>query len=146
MLIGDTKVTSGNHAGKRDALTPKKPSARSRVGNGKALLSQVDLRGVAYREYCDIASDLATHMGGDPTAVERALLEEAAGMIVWCRQARGALLRGEAFDVGTYAKAVNCLRRLLDDIGQERRMKDVTPSISAYVKAFEMQTEAEDVT
>jgi hypothetical protein len=140
MLLADSEATSAPKAGKRDALTPKKPTARSRVGNGKALLSQVDLRGVAYREYCDVASDLASHMGGDVTAVEKALLEEAAGMIVWCRQARGALLRGEAFDVGEYAKAVNCLRRLLDDIGQERRMRDVTPSISDYVKSFETQT------
>jgi hypothetical protein len=80
-------------------------------------------------------------MGGSDcvTAVEKALLEEAAGMIVWCRQARAALLNGREFSVGDYAKAVNCLRRLLDDIGQERRLKDVTPSISAYVKAFETQ-------
>jgi hypothetical protein len=146
MLIGDTENTSGNHAGKRDALTPKKPSARSRVGNGKALLSQVDLRGVAYREYCDVAADLAAHMGGADrvTAVERAILEEASGMIVWCRQARAALLNGKDFSVGDYAKAVNCLRRLLEDIGQQPRLKDVTPSISAYVKAFEVN-QAEEV-
>jgi hypothetical protein len=145
MLLGDNGANPASKPGKRSCLDRKKPTARSRVGNGKALLSQVDLRGVAYREFCDVASDLAAHMGGDPTAVERALLEEAAGFIVWCRQARAAMLRGEAFDVGTYAKAVNALRRVLQDIGQERRMRDITPSISEYVKAFEVSADAEGV-
>jgi len=119
------------------------PRARSRVGNGKALLSKVDLRGVAYREFCDIASDLAVHMGGDVSVVEQSILEEAAGMIVWCRGARAAMLRGEPFDVGEYAKAVNCLRRLLADIGQQRRLRDITPSISEYINALDVDTELE---
>jgi hypothetical protein len=139
MLLDENEADTASKQGRRSCLDRKKPTARSRVGNGKALLSQVDLRGVAYREYCDVASDLAAHMGGDPTAVERALLEEAAGFIVYCRRARAAMLRDEHFDVGAYVKAVNALRRVLQDIGQERRMRDVTPSISQYVKAFEAQ-------
>jgi hypothetical protein len=50
--------------------------------------------------------------------------------------ARAALLNGKDFDPATYAKTLNCLRRLLQDIGQHSRMKDITPSIADYVKAF----------
>ena len=108
-------------------------------------MTGIDPRSAIYREFGDVAADLAQHMGGDPSAVERALLEEAAGLIPWCGHSRASLLRGEEFDLNNYTRAVNSLRRLLADIGQERRLKDVTPSISAYVKAFETQ-EVEAVT
>lgn len=143
MLTGGSEPVQRSKAGKRRALDPKMPRARSRVGNGKALLSKIDLRGVAYREFCDIASDLAAHMGGDVTVVEQAILEETAGMVVWCRGARAAMLRGEAFDVGEYAKAVNCLRRLLADIGQQRRLRDITPSVEEYIRALDGDAEIE---
>jgi hypothetical protein len=118
---------------KRPATATKKPYARSRVGNGKALLAGIDQRSLAYREYQDAVADLVTHMGGEPTAVELAIIEEAAGLIVWCRQARTALLKDDGeFNVGTYTTGVNSLRRLLADIGQERRLRDITPDLRTY--------------
>ena len=103
-----------------------KPTARSRVGNGKVLLSGIDPHTVPYREFRDVVSDLVEHLGSAPTAVERALIEETAGLVIWCRQARLALLQGEEFDVGKYSTAVNSLRRLLADLGLQARLKDVT--------------------
>jgi hypothetical protein len=87
-LLADNDPTLAPKPAKRDVLEPKKPTARSRVGNGKGLLSQVDLRGSTYREYCDVCADLAQHMGGadQVTAVERILIQEVAGMVVWCRR------------------------------------------------------------
>ncbi len=118
---------------KRHATALKKPTARSRVGNGKALLAGIDQRSLPYREYQDAVADLVSHMGGEPTAVELAIIEEAAGLIVWCRSARAALLKGEKFDVAVYTTGVNALRRLLADIGQERRLRDVTPDLKTYL-------------
>lgn len=74
-------------------------------------------------------------MGGEPTAVQLAIVEEAAGLIVWCRQARTALLKGNSgFDVGAYTTGVNSLRRLLCDLGQDRRLKDVTIDLKTYLE------------
>jgi len=112
---------------KRRAIARKKPRARSRVGNGKALLAGIDQRSLPYREYQDTVADFVHHLGGDPSAVELAIAEEAAGLIVWCRLARLALLTGGKFDVAAYTTGVNALRRLLADIGQERRLHDVIP-------------------
>src|SRR5262245_15097865 len=82
-----------------------------------------------YREYRDAVADLVEHLGSNPTAVQRAIVEEAAGLIVWCRNARLALLKGDDFDVGKYTTATNSLRRLMAVIGQERRLTDITPSV-----------------
>jgi hypothetical protein len=78
-------------------------------------------------------ADLVEHMGSEPTAVQRAIIEEAAGLVVWCGSQRLALLTGAEFDVGKYTTATNALRRLLVDIGQERRLKDVTPTLDGYL-------------
>ena len=113
-------------------MTARKPEGRSRVGNRKALMSGIDTHSVQYREYRDVVEDLAEHMGSAPTAVQRAIIEESAGLIIFCRAARLALLQDDTgFDVGKYTTATNTLRRLLSDIGQERRMKDITPSIES---------------
>jgi hypothetical protein len=137
MLLGDNDASTMSRPGKRPALDRKSPTARSRVGNGKMLLAGVDLRSSIYREFQDVAADLAHHMGGDPTAVEAALIEESAGLILWCRHERARLLNGEPFDLVNYTRAVNSLRRLLADIGQERRLRDVTPSINDYIKTLD---------
>jgi hypothetical protein len=118
-------------------LATRKPEARSKVGNGKTLLAGIDQRTIGYRQFQDAVADLVAHMGGEPTAVELAIIEEAAGLIVWCRQARVALLKGEPFDVGTYCTATNSLRRHLADIGQQQHMRDVTPDLAEIVRRYE---------
>jgi hypothetical protein len=126
-----------DHSGKRPAkrsTATHKPAARSRVGNGKALLAGIDQRSLPYREYQDAVADLVHHMGDYPTATEQAMIEEAAGLIVWCRAARLNMLHGEKFDIGPYTTAVNSLRRLLVDLGLEQRMLDVTEDIVTYAK------------
>jgi len=40
---------------------------------------------------------------------------------------------GEALNVTEFITATNALRRLLNDLGRERRMKDITPSIDSYL-------------
>jgi hypothetical protein len=120
---------------KRLATAVKQPFARSRVGNGKALIAGLDHRSSDYREYQDIVADLAAHLGSDPSVVELAIAEEAGGLIFWCRRARAALLTGQEFNAPAYCTATNSLRRLLQDIGQERRLKDVTPSLEQYISA-----------
>jgi hypothetical protein len=109
--------------------------ARSRIGNGKALLHGINTHRREYREFRDIVAGLCEHMGTDPSVVERHLAEEAASLIYWCRRARLALLTGsEEFNVQMYTTASNSLRRLLADIGQAPRLKNVTPTLEAYLR------------
>ena len=52
---------------------------------------------------------------------------------MWCEQAEAKATAGETLNIGEYATATNTLRRLLADLGLERRMRDITPSIDAYL-------------
>ena len=119
--------------GKGRAAVRKQPHARSRVGNGKALLAGIDQRSLAYREYQDAVADLVHHMGSSPTVPEQAMLEEAAGLIGGCRQERLKLLQGGEFQIGPYTTAVNSLRRVLGDLGLEQRLHDITPSLEQFI-------------
>ncbi len=132
-MRSDSQALASQNPTPRRATAPKKPFARSRVGNGKTLLADIDQRSISYRQFADIVSDLTQHLGGSPSPVEAAIAEEAAGLIVWCRQARASFLKGEEFDVASYCTATNSLRRLLQDIGQERRLKDVVPDLRTYL-------------
>jgi len=127
-----TDVSSVEGAPRR-ATRKLKPAGRSKVGNGKVLIAGIGTHTREYREYRDAVADLVEHLGSDPTAVQRAIIEEAAGLVVWCRNARLSLLKGDDFDIGKYTTATNALRRLLADIGKERRLKDVTPTLAEYL-------------
>ena len=117
----------------RKASAQKKPFARSRYGNGKELLSGVDQRSLTYREYQDAVADLTSHMGGDPTTVQQAIIEQAAGLMVWQRFKLAETINGQPLDVTAYCTASNTLLRLLREIGQERRLRDITPTIDSYL-------------
>jgi len=54
---------------------------------------------------------------------------------VWCEQAEAEAAAGKPLNIGEYATATNTLRRLLQDIGLERRMRDITPRFSDYLQA-----------
>ena len=119
---------------RRPRNAPRSAALRSAVANGKRLIANADTHSREYREYRDIVVDLIDHLGSDATVVQRAIAEEAAGLVVWCRNARLELLNGDTgFDITRYTTATNALRRLLADIGQERRLKDITPDLNDYL-------------
>ena len=101
------------------ATVQAKPEARSRIGNGKALLPDVDGRSGAMRRYKEI------------------LARRAATLAVWCEGAEGRMANGEALEIAPFTTAANTLRRLLADLGLERRMKDVTPTLQQYLAGRE---------
>jgi hypothetical protein len=105
-----------------------KPQGRSRVSNGSAtFLDGADGRSVLARRYRDIFAQLCADMGGDPSEAQAAIARRAATIAVWCEQAEAGLARGEKLDIGAFTTAANSLRRLLADLGLERRARDVTP-------------------
>ena len=119
-------------------VTVPKPTARSRISNGKELfLADVDGRSREARRYRDVYLALVAHLGGEAHASEtkRHLAKRASALIVWAEIEEARLATGETLDVQTYTTAVNTLRRLLGDLGLERVARDVTPPLADYLAA-----------
>ncbi|EJW11717.1 hypothetical protein A33M_2914 [Rhodovulum sp. PH10] len=119
----------------RPMKVPTSPVARSRLANGATVLDGVDGRSAAARRYRDLIGEMRRDVGGDPSAAQEAIIRRAATLVVWCEQAEAAFAQGEALDIAAFTTAANALRRLLADLGLERRAKDVTPSIAQYLAA-----------
>ena len=63
-------------------------------------------------------------------------IQRAAALAVWCEQAEAEQAQGSDFDVASYTTAANTMRRLLADVGLERRAKDVT-DLQTYIRQRE---------
>jgi hypothetical protein len=112
-----------------------KRTARSRVSNGKQLFLEGDGRGVAVRRYRDLLAALVSDLGGDPSEAQAIIARRAATLAVWCEQAESDMASGNPIDIGSFTTATNALRRLLADLGLERKIRDVTPTLAAYIAA-----------
>lgn len=108
---------------------------RARVSNGTSLFDPetVDGRSAAARRYRDVVEDLTAHLGGSPTTAEQLLLRRAATLAVWAETAEAEMIAGKDLDVAVFTTAVNGLRRILADVGLAARLRDVTPSLEAYL-------------
>ena len=117
----------------RTPLVKPKPQAGTQKGNGRLVLTGVDGRSTAARRFKEIVSTLFSDLGGDPTEAQKAIASRAATLAVWCEQAETDFANGQSFDVATYATSANAMRRLLADLGLERRSKDITPTLAQYL-------------
>jgi hypothetical protein len=82
----------------RDALAERPSRQRSRVTNGSKLIAGVDGRTAEARRFKDVAVSLADDLGGAAalTEAQRALVKQAASLVVQSESLQGAMLRGEA--------------------------------------------------
>lgn len=86
------------------------------------------------RRYRDIFDQLVSDLGGDPSEAQIIIARRAATLAVWCEGCEGAMARGDDLDIAAFTTATNALRRLLADLGLERRARDVTPTIADYIR------------
>jgi hypothetical protein len=122
-----------------------KPQARSRVSNGSAMfLDSVDGRSVLARRYRDVLAALVSDMGGDPSEAQSLIARRSATLAVWCELAEAGMAKGDNLDIAEFTTATNALRRLLADIGLERRARDLTPTVDAYVARITAEETAAD--
>ena len=124
------------------AIAAAKPTARSRITNGSALLPGVDGRSVWARLMRDTQSALLTHLGGADLVSEtqRMTVRRIAALeaelvfledkIARCRAEGG---EPEAAVLDLYGRLANGQRRHLEIIGWERVPRDVTPSLDQYL-------------
>ena len=103
------------------------------MGNGSEVLAGVDGRSATFRRYRDILASLCSDMGGDPSEAQLQIARRASSLAVWCEEQDAAAVNGQPFDIAAYTTASNSLRRLLADLGLERRARNVTPTLRAYI-------------
>jgi hypothetical protein len=106
----------------------QKRFARSRVTNGKELLPGIDGRSAWVRRCRDL---IELHSSDLPAAsvAELSIIRRASVLTVELeRLEQKFALAGEAspFDLDLYQRTAGGLRRLLEAVGLERRLRDVT--------------------
>jgi len=114
---------------------------RSRLTNGTALLPDVDGRSVIARRLKDITSAILADQGGAEQCSESRLqlVRRFAAAAVLAEQMESRLANGEQIDIQEHALLCSTLTRLAQRIGIERRAKEVTPSVSEYLAAKQLQ-------
>jgi hypothetical protein len=118
-------------------LAERKPTARSRVTNGRDLLPGIDGRSPVARRYRDICASLASDMGGAAMMSEARsqLCRRFAALSVIAETMEAQLARVEPIDLGEYALVSSTLVRIASRLGIERRSRKLVPTIAEYIEA-----------
>lgn len=111
----------------------------SKVTNGSALLPQLDGRTSWARRYKDLVALHVADLGG-PASISQAqlnLIRRAAALTVelerW--ECRFAVYDGaSATDLLAYQRCLNSVRRTLEALGLERRVRDITGDVIARLR------------
>jgi hypothetical protein len=96
-------------------------------------LDGADGRSALARRYKDLLGEMIRDIGGDPTAAQAAIARRAATLCVWCETAEATMAAGDEIDIGTFATTANAMRRLLVDLGLERKARDISPTLASYI-------------
>lgn len=115
-------------------IAKPKPQAATRIGTNNTVLQGVDMRTHGGRRFKELAADLVHHLAGEPTAPQLAIIRRAAALAAWCEQQESAQAQGGELDIAAFTTATNTLRRLLADLGLERRMRDATPTLEQFLR------------
>ena len=119
-------------------LKRRRVKHRSRVSNGSKLLPLADGRSTTARRFKDLYDFVCIDLGGADrlSEGEKQLVRRAAALSAECERQDALWARGEAeFDIAAYSTLTNAVRRVFETLGLQRRARDVTPSLSAYVAA-----------
>jgi len=109
------------------------PQFSTRKGNAGFALAGVDGRSLVARRFREIYCNIEADLGGDLTEAQRHLCARAATLAIWCEAREVELAEGADFDASAYSTVSNSLRRLLSDLGLERRARDITPTLAQYL-------------
>jgi hypothetical protein len=120
----------------RTRAADPKSHGRSRTTNGKDVLPNVDGRSIVARRFRDISFAILADQGGADCCSESKLqlIRRFAACAVIAEQMEAQLARGEPINIAEHSQLSSTLTRLAQRIGIERRAKDVTPSVEAYLR------------
>lgn len=110
------------------------PTVRSRVTNGSGMFAEGgDERGPWARRFRDLVAEHTVDAGGAAflSEAQRSIIRRASTLEVQLEQLEARFSQGPADpgELNMYSTLSNTLRRLLIDIGLERRSRDITQSI-----------------
>jgi hypothetical protein len=113
------------------------PNGRGRDKGGKVrllTLADLDRRTRACQHALALRDGFLVDLGGEDYAsvAQRELAQRASILGAMLEDVEARWLRGGAVELSEYGTLVNAQRRVLADIGLERRQKDVTPDIQTY--------------
>ena len=118
-------------------LTARKPTARSRVSNGRDLLANIDGRTMLARRYRDVVAAVASDQGGADQLSEARmqLVRRFAAAACLAEAAEAKLVSGKTIDLQEHALLCSTLVRLAQRIGIDRRARSVVPDLRDYLEA-----------
>jgi hypothetical protein len=98
-------------------------------------LADLDSRTRACKQALALRDGFLADLGGADyaTVAQRELSQRGAILGAMLEDQEARWLRGDGVELPEYCTLVNAQRRVLADIGLERRQRDVTPSITEYI-------------
>jgi hypothetical protein len=111
----------------------KRPPGRKRRLKS---LADLDRRTAAAKTAFALRDQIILDLGGEASlsAMKRVLVDKVAILEASLNNLAAAYLAGEAVEMIRFATLANAQRRLLADLGLERRAHDITPDLRDYIK------------
>lgn len=115
------------------------PARSGQTRSGKLRLlsrDQLDGRTAAAKIFDRLVSDIEADLGGhaELSTIERALVEGFAGAALVLQHLNTRLALGQQIDLSEHAQAVSAMVRVASRLGLQRRSRDVTPTLSDYLR------------
>ena len=94
----------------------------------KRSLEKLDRRGVEFKRYEEVRAALVSDLGGDDavSTAQMQIADKCAFIAMQLERQQIASLAGEDIDMRAYGELVDRLRRNLETLGLERKLKDIT--------------------
>jgi hypothetical protein len=128
-------------------ITRPSSRQRSKITNGNALVAGSSGRGAWVRRAKDVINLHTSDLGGidNTSAAERSIIRRIATLTVELEMMESrfaAVGQASSVDLDLYQRTAGNLRRLLEAIGMQRRQKNITPTLSEYLKMKATDIEA----
>jgi hypothetical protein len=114
---------------------------RSKVTNGRSWFVQGDGRSPWSRRWRDLVEMHARDLGGMEglSVAQLSLIRRAATIEVELEAAEGLFSAGKGSDLTAYAAVAGHLKRILETLGLHRTPRDVTPTLSEYLRMEDLR-------
>jgi hypothetical protein len=123
-------------ASPRASVADLLPTSRSRVGNGRDLLPDIDGRSATARRYKEVLNAIIADQGGADRLSETRLqlVRRFAAASVLAEKIEARIVEGQEIDLAEHAQLSSSLVRLAQRIGIDRRARNVTPTLAEYLE------------
>ncbi len=116
---------------------PGSVTNKSRVTNGRWVLSGTDMRTPSGRRFRDLCDGFEKEAGGNLTETEKALIRTAAAMVLQAELLQASLVRGEPVNADDTIRLSSEARRILAPITARasRRTAGSPSALDAYLES-----------